>query len=84
MTDKREIPKNCTLCRFFHWDQGEAALSDVTPGWDASIECRNTMITDYDRYPYGTGEFRTVLARAETCAYFEWYDEQGVDGEVKG
>lgn len=66
------IPKErrlCLFCKHFYFDPGMADISDITPGWDSTIECSkgywkmNYLNTNKD--------FRGVQLIARTCQDWE-------------
>lgn len=74
MRNKREVPKNCTLCKHFEFDAGWGG-SDVTPGDPASMDCRLEKVSFHLGMYAGEDALRSVFLTADSCADFKWFDE---------
>lgn len=49
--------RTCVLCKHFLFDAGHADYSDVTPGYDWSMECNIHLDRDGKRIILAEGEF---------------------------
>ena len=67
----------CIYCKHWHFYGGSQGYSDMTPGADASMECRKSQYkgsgwsTVHDMHE---DDFRELLEKAQTCKHFKWRD----------
>lgn len=63
------MEKLCVFCKYFEMGVGEPDWSELTPGYDATIECtKNRWV--FDNMKDGTNEFRKKIEQAAGCADF--------------
>lgn len=70
--DKRE--RLCLFCTNFRWSEGCHGWSELTPGYDASIEC-SKYVWDVYLNDMDTETFRKLMLTAQTCEHYhciEW------------
>ena len=65
--DTRE--RLCLFCTEFHWEEGEAGWSEMTPGYDAKIEC-NKHVWDEQLNHLNTDTFRELMLTAGSCKHY--------------
>jgi hypothetical protein len=69
------VEKLCVFCQHWDWDGGSQGYSEMTPGTDASMDCRKGHYKPLHKYSWrldlldlhGPDEFRAVILKAETC-----------------
>lgn len=69
--DKRE--RLCLFCTEFRWDEGSPGFSELTPGWDATMECRK-YVWDVRLDELDTESFRELMLTAEACEAYHCID----------
>jgi len=67
------MDKICIFCKRFAFETGEQGWSEVTPGSDAWVGCRDDVWT-LDDYVDTTETYRAKLLSAETCKSFDPVD----------
>lgn len=69
--DKRE--RLCIFCTNFVWEQGGPWYSEMTPGYDAKIECEE-FIWNVNLNLMSIEEFRETILTAGTCKHYHCVD----------
>ncbi len=66
----------CVFCKHFNLDMGDPGYSEMTPGYDAIIECcRNHWeMSQMD----DVSDYRKNIERAQTCPDYRHYDERWI------
>ena len=65
------MEKLCLFCKEFYFDSGSPGYSELTPGWDSTMECLKRH-WELDNYDDTTETFRGKLLKAGACDDFEW------------
>jgi hypothetical protein len=68
---KRGI-KTCIECKHFNFSSGDYGYSEMTPGWDAIIECSKRHWT-VDLFGTYESDYRKYMRSAQDCKDFEQY-----------
>ncbi len=62
--DNRE--RLCLFCTEFKWEEGCTGWSEMTPGWDARMEC-GKHVWKVDLIDLDTESFRALMLTAQAC-----------------
>jgi len=66
--------KTCLLCHHFHLNAGDRGYSEMTPGYDFSMECEK-KVWEWDQFDTDEDAFRKMLTTAEGCKYYLYHRE---------
>jgi hypothetical protein len=74
------MEKNCLFCKHFRFATGEPDWSEVTPGHDIEIGCKED-IWELDNYIDTETSFRRKMLTAKSCDQYEERDKEVTNDE---